>query len=107
MHVAFAFWQRDLHMPAREGERRRSVAFHKHAVPVVTEEERQRKIGIFALMGKFFDDGALGCLAHAVYAVETLAHAIGNRGIAVIREHAAAILDCLAQIFDLCVVLIV
>ena len=86
---------------------RRGIALHKHAVSIVAEEERQRKIGIFTLMGKFLDDGRFRGLVHAVYAVESLTHAISNRGRAVIGKDALPILIFLNQVLYLRVLMIV
>ena len=106
-HVVLAFRQRDLNQSLGQGKHHSRVAPDKHAMPVVAKEERQRKVGVFALMGEFLDDGRLRRFAHAVHAVEALAHAIGNRGIAVIDEHAAPALARLAERSDSFVVCIV
>ena len=58
-------------------------------------------------MGKFLNDGTFRRSIHAIHAVEPLAHAIGNRCIAIIRKHRAPGFCPLAEISNDAVVLIV
>ena len=94
-------------MPARERKGCGGVALHKHAVPVVAKEERQWKIGVLTLMRKLFDDGAFRRFAHAVHAVKTLAHAIGDGRRAIVGKHAYTVYGALKQVLNLRVLMIV
>jgi hypothetical protein len=58
-------------------------------------------------MGEFFDDGRFRRLSHAVYAVEPLTHAIGDRGGAIVGEDALPTLVFLNEVLNFRVLMIV